>query len=68
MLDLVFTSKEGVVRNMQLKGRLCCSDHKAVKFQILGIVRSMHTKLTTLEFRRADWALFRDLLGKMLWA
>ncbi|PKU29433.1 rna-directed dna polymerase from mobile element jockey- hypothetical protein [Limosa lapponica baueri] len=33
-----------------------------VEFKILRVVRRMHSKLTTLDFRRADFGLFRDLL------
>ena len=38
-----------------------------VGFKILRAVRGAHSKLTTLEFRRADFGLFRDLLGRVPW-
>lgn len=34
-----------------------------VQFRILRTARREHSKLATLNFRRADFALFRDLLG-----
>ncbi|PKU48058.1 dtw domain-containing protein 2 [Limosa lapponica baueri] len=67
MLDLVLTNKEGLVGNVELKGSLGCSDHKMMKFKILRAERRMHGKLTTLDFRRADFGLSRDLLGRVLW-
>ena len=35
--------------------------------KILRAVRRAHTKLATLDFRRADIGLFRDLLGRVAW-
>ncbi|GAB0209472.1 hypothetical protein GRJ2_003414300 [Grus japonensis] len=67
MLDLVLTNKEGLVGNVKLNGSLGCSDHEMVEFKILRTARKVHSKLTTLDFRRADFGLFRDLLGRMPW-
>ncbi|GAB0186660.1 hypothetical protein GRJ2_001131300 [Grus japonensis] len=67
MLDLVLTNKEGLVRNVKLKGTLGCSDHKMVEFKILRAARRANSKLTTLDFRRTDFGLFRDLLGRVPW-
>ncbi|PKU32048.1 dtw domain-containing protein 2 [Limosa lapponica baueri] len=69
MLDLVLTNKKGLVENVKLKGSLGCSDHEMVEFKILQAARRAHSKLTTLNFRRADFGdlLFRDLLGRVPW-
>ncbi|GAB0194936.1 hypothetical protein GRJ2_001958900 [Grus japonensis] len=67
MLDLILTNKEGLVGDVKLKGSLGCSDHKMVEFRILRAVRRAHSKLTTLDFRKADFGLFRDLLGRIPW-
>ncbi|GAB0187092.1 hypothetical protein GRJ2_001174500 [Grus japonensis] len=67
MLDLVLTNKEGLVGNVKLKGSLGCSDHETVEFRILRAARRAHSKLTALDFRRADLGLFRDLLGRIPW-
>ncbi|KAK4828314.1 hypothetical protein QYF61_025326 [Mycteria americana] len=64
MLDLVLTKNEGLVGNVKLKGSLGCSDHEMVEFKILRAARRAHSKLTTLDFRRADFGLFKDLLGR----
>ncbi|GAB0209752.1 hypothetical protein GRJ2_003440900 [Grus japonensis] len=67
MLDLVLTNKEGLVGDVKLKGSLGCSDHEMVEFRMLRAARGTHCKLTTLDFRRADFGLFRDLLGRIPW-
>ncbi|GAB0180450.1 hypothetical protein GRJ2_000510300 [Grus japonensis] len=67
MLDLALTNKEGLVRNVKLKGSLGYSDCEMVEFKILRAVRSTHSKLITLDFSRADFGLFRDLLGRVPW-
>ncbi|GAB0182131.1 hypothetical protein GRJ2_000678400 [Grus japonensis] len=63
MLDIGFTNKEGLVGNVKLKGSLGYSDHEMVEFEN----HRVHSKLTTLDFRRADFGLFRDLLGRVPW-
>ncbi|GAB0179436.1 mitochondrial enolase superfamily member 1 [Grus japonensis] len=67
MLDLILTNKEDLVGDVKLKGDLGCSDHDMVEFRILRAARRAHSKLTTLDFRRADFGLFRDLLGRIPW-
>ncbi|PKU35904.1 rna-directed dna polymerase from mobile element jockey-like [Limosa lapponica baueri] len=67
MLDLVLTNKEGLVGNVKLKGSLGCSDHKMVEIKILRAARRVRSKLTTLDFRRADFGLWRDLIGRVPW-
>ncbi|PKU30113.1 glycerol kinase [Limosa lapponica baueri] len=65
MLVLDLTNKEGVVGNMKVKGSIGCSDRKMVEFKILKAVRRMHSKLTALDFRRADFGPFRDLFCRV---
>ncbi|GAB0209914.1 hypothetical protein GRJ2_003457100 [Grus japonensis] len=67
MLDLILTNKEGLVGDVKLKGSLGCSDHEMVEFRILRAARRAHSKLTTLDFRRAGFGLSRDLLGRIPW-
>jgi len=67
MLDLVLTNKEGLTGNVKVKGSLGCSDHEMVKFKILRAARWVHSKLATLDFRRADFGLLRNLLSRILW-
>ena len=52
---------------MKVKGSLGCSDHEMVEFKILRAARRVHSKLATLDFRRADFGLLRDLLVRIPW-
>jgi len=67
ILDLALTNKEGLVGNVKLKGSLGCRDNEIVEFKILRAARRVHSKLATLDFRRADSGLFRDLLSRVPW-
>ncbi|GAB0207425.1 mitochondrial enolase superfamily member 1 [Grus japonensis] len=60
-------SDKGLVGDVKLKGSLGCSDHEMVEFRILRAARRARSKLTTLDFRRADFGPFRDLLGRLPW-
>jgi len=64
---LILTNKERLVGSVKLKGSVGCGNHEIMEFKILGAVRRMHSKLITLNFRRADFGLFRDLLGRVPW-
>ncbi|PKU42060.1 glycerol kinase [Limosa lapponica baueri] len=67
MLDLVLTNKEGLVGNAKFKGSLGCSDDEMVEFKIHRAAQRVCNKLTTLDFRRADFRLLRDLIGRVVW-
>lgn len=58
MVDLGSPDKEGLVGNMKLRDSLGYSVHEMVEFENPGAARRSHSKLTTLEFRRADFSLF----------
>ncbi|XP_008941201.1 PREDICTED: probable leucine carboxyl methyltransferase 1, partial [Merops nubicus] len=63
MLDLVLTNREGLVGDVKLMGNLGCSDHEVVEFKILrSSKKGALLKLETLDFRRAVFALFRNLV------
>ncbi|GAB0181767.1 hypothetical protein GRJ2_000642000 [Grus japonensis] len=67
LLDLVLTNKEGLVEDVKVGGRLGCNDHEMVEFRILcGRSRAI-SRITTLDFRRANFGLFKDLLGRIPW-
>jgi len=52
---------------VKVKGSLGCSDHEMVEFKILRVARGVRSKLPTLDFRRADFGLIEDLLGRIPW-
>ena len=67
LLDLICTKKEGLVGDVKTKGSLGCSNYERVEFRILRGARRLKSKLTTLTFRRADFVLFKWLLGSVPW-
>ena len=52
---------------MAVGGCLGLSDHDMIEFSILGEVRRGVSKTTTRDFRRADFGLFRALVGRVPW-
>jgi len=68
LLDLVLTNKEGLVEDVKVGGRLGCSDHEAVEFRILCVGSRAISRIKTLDFRRANSGLFKELLGGIPWA
>lgn len=54
LLDLVLTNKEGLVGDVKARGRLGCSDHEMVEFKVLyGRIKAI-SRISTLDFKRAD--------------
>jgi len=67
LLDLVLMNKEGLVEDVKAGGRLGCSDHEKLSFRILrGRITSI-SRIKTLDFRRANFGLFKELLGGIPW-
>ena len=62
LLDLIFTSKDRLVRDMKVKGSLGYSDYVMVMFRILQGESKAKSRTTTLVFRRPDLGLFRICL------
>ncbi|GAB0184184.1 hypothetical protein GRJ2_000884000 [Grus japonensis] len=67
LLDLVLTNKAGLVEDLKAGGSLGCSDHDMVEFRILRGRSRPVSRITTLDFRRANFGLFKDLLGRIPW-
>ncbi|GAB0207491.1 hypothetical protein GRJ2_003214800 [Grus japonensis] len=65
LLDLTLTNKEELVGDVKAGVSLGCSDHEMVEFRILR-GRSREKSMTQgLDFRRAGFGLFRDLLARI---
>ncbi|GAB0208892.1 hypothetical protein GRJ2_003354900 [Grus japonensis] len=67
LLDLVLTNKEGLVGDVKVEGSLGCRDHEMVEFRILRGRSRAVSRITALDFRRANFGLFKDLLGTIPW-
>jgi len=68
LLNLMLTNKEELVEDVKVGGRLGCSDHEMVEFRILRARSRAITRIKTLDFRTANFGLFKDLLGEIPWA
>ncbi|PKU28282.1 glycerol kinase [Limosa lapponica baueri] len=67
LLDLVLTNKEGLVEGTKVGGSLGCSDHQKIEFRIMGSMCKTTSRIETLDFRRANFDLFKNLLGEIPW-
>ncbi|KAM6364410.1 uncharacterized protein J5M81_015706 [Pluvialis apricaria] len=67
LLDLLFVNREGLVGDVKVGGRLGHSDHEMVEFSILGEARRGASRTATLDFRRADFSLFRSMVESIPW-
>ena len=63
LLDLVLTNKEGLVEDVKVGGRLGCTDREMVEIRILHAGSRAISRIKTSEFRRANFGLFKELLG-----
>ena len=66
-LNLVLMNKEGLVEHVKVGDRLGCSDHEMVEFAILRGGRKAISMIKTSDLRRANFGLFKELLGGIPW-
>lgn len=59
-MDLLLQNKEELIGNMKVKGSLGFSNCEIVKFKILREVSKINSRMTALDFRRADLGLLRE--------
>lgn len=64
---MVTNQEEKLVGNRRLGGSLGYSDHKMEDVRILRGTGKANSRITTLDFWKADWNPFRDLFGKIPW-
>ncbi|GAB0186493.1 hypothetical protein GRJ2_001114600 [Grus japonensis] len=67
LLDLLLVNREGLMGEVAIGGRLGHSDHEVVEFKIFGDRRKTATKTSTLDMRRADFRLLRELVSQVPW-
>jgi len=66
-LDLLFTNREGLVGDVVVRGCLVLSDHEMVEVSVRGEAKRGASKTTIMDFRRADFGLFRTLVERVPW-
>lgn len=60
-LDLLFTNREELIWGCNIKGSLGCGG----KVRVLRGLRKAGSTVQTLDIGRADFVLFRELVGEM---
>jgi len=60
-------NKEGLVEDVKVGGSLSSSDHDMVNFRTLRGGSRAISRIKTLDFRRANFGRFKDLLGGIPW-
>jgi len=64
-LDLMFTNRERLVGDVVVGGHLGLSDHEMIAFPVCGEVKRGASNITTMDFWRADFGLFRMLVKRV---
>ncbi|KAJ7410618.1 rna-directed dna polymerase from mobile element jockey-like [Pitangus sulphuratus] len=62
LLDLLLVNRKDLVNKVEIGGRLGHSDHEAIKFKISVDRKKSAIKPSTLDMRRADFRLLRELV------
>lgn len=63
MLNLTLANKVKLVRDVVVWGSLDHSNHEMMDFSILIEGNKANSRIITLDFRRTDSGLFRNLIG-----
>ena len=67
ILDLLFVNREGLVGDVKVGGHLRQSDHEMLDFSILVEPQRGVSRTATLDFRRADFNLYRTMVERVPW-
>mgnify|MGYP001852800686 CR=1 FL=1 len=57
--DLVLTNVAETIKDIKTGGSLCCSDHTLAEFMIFRSMYLEKSRVRTLNFRRANFRLFK---------
>ncbi|KAK4830418.1 hypothetical protein QYF61_011042 [Mycteria americana] len=61
ILDLLVTNASELIGDVKIGGSLGCSDHALVEFTVLRDMGQEKNKVSTLNFRKAKFQLFKEL-------
>ena len=67
LLDLLIMTREALVGDVMVGGCLGHSDHEMVEFKLLSVKRKKDSRVATLDFRRANFKVFRELFSRVPW-
>ena len=64
ILDLLVTNTSELIGDIKIGGSLGCSDHALVEFAVLRDMGQAKSKVRTLNFRKANFQLFKELVNR----
>jgi len=67
LLDLLVTNTGELIGDIKVGGSLGCSDHALVVFAVLRGMGQVKSKVRTLNFRKAKFQLFKELVSRTPW-
>jgi len=67
ILDLMVINASELIGDIKIGGSLGCSDHALVEFAVLRVKGQAKSKSRTLNFRKANFHLFKETVSRTLW-
>lgn len=67
LLHLILMAKEELVGEVKVRDSFGSSDHELIKFRILREGNKAKSSIPTLDFKRANFGLSKDLLKRIPW-
>jgi len=67
ILDLLVTNARELIGDVKIGGSLGCSDHKLLEFTVLSDIHQVKSQVKTLNFRKAKFQLFKELVNGIPW-
>jgi len=67
ILDLMLTSASELIGGVKTGGSLGCSDHTLVEFTVLRDIGKARSVVRTLNFRKANFQLFKEVVSRTPW-
>lgn len=67
ILDLMGINVDKLTLNIKTGGSLGSSDHALVEFAVLGDTNQVRKKVMPLNFRKANFQLFRETVDRIHW-
>jgi len=66
-IDVLAVLINELISDIKIGGSLGCSDHALVKFTVLRDVGKVRSMVRTLNFRKANFQLFKELVSRTPW-
>jgi len=67
ILDLLLTNTSELVSDTLIGDSLGCSGHALVEFAVLRDIGQAKSKFRTLDFRKANFQIFKELVSRSFW-